>query len=258
MLKHMYILINYKILIIIRAEILEVRMVNLKIGKGFTLAEVLITLGIIGVVAAITIPNLITEHQKRTTVTKLQKAISVMNQAYRLSYDDVGEVSIEDAAAMGAKEYFNKYWAPYIKVLLYCDTYETCGYKTYFFDTFNYTNKPNILPAGYGTGFITMDGFFVNIRVKGGENNGKVTGQIFVDLNGTKKPNMVGKDVFILERRVDGEKGGVVIPFDSDASDEQINNVTCSSQSSEKTNGYGCAEKIRRAGWKIEKDYPWK
>ena len=46
-------------------------------GEGkkaaFTLAEVLITLGIIGVVAAMTIPNLITAHQKRVTVTKLQK-----------------------------------------------------------------------------------------------------------------------------------------------------------------------------------------
>lgn len=222
------------------------------------MAEVLITLGIIGVVAAITIPNLITEHQKRTTVTKLQKAISVMNQAYRLSYDDVGEVSIEDAAAMGSKEYFNKYWAPYIKVLLYCDTYETCGYKTYFFDTFNYTNKPNILPAGYGTGFITMDGVFVNIRTIAGQDAGRASGQIFVDLNGAQEPNMLGKDVFMLERRIDGEKGGVVLPFFSTSSDEQINKVTCSSQSSETTNGYGCAEKIKRAGWKIEKDYPWK
>ena len=68
----------------------------------------------------------------------------------------------------------------------------------------------------------------------------------------------IGKDVFILERRIDGEKGGVVIPYDADASDEQINNVTCSSQSSEKINGYGCAEKIRRAGWKIDNSYPWK
>lgn len=38
---------------------------------GFTLAEVLITLGVIGVVSAITIPTLITNHQKRQTVVKL-------------------------------------------------------------------------------------------------------------------------------------------------------------------------------------------
>lgn len=50
--------------------------------SAFTLAEVLITLGIIGIVAAMTIPTLITNHQKRQTVVKLQRAISVMNQAY--------------------------------------------------------------------------------------------------------------------------------------------------------------------------------
>lgn len=39
----------------------------LKNTKAFTLAEVLITLGIIGVVAALTIPGLITNFQKRET-----------------------------------------------------------------------------------------------------------------------------------------------------------------------------------------------
>ena len=43
--------------------------------KAFTLAEVLITLGIIGVVAAITIPGLITKYQKLVTVVKLKKYI---------------------------------------------------------------------------------------------------------------------------------------------------------------------------------------
>ena len=44
-----------------------------KIQVGFTLAEVLITLGIIGVVAAMTIPNLIAKYQKEQTVVKLKK-----------------------------------------------------------------------------------------------------------------------------------------------------------------------------------------
>ena len=43
--------------------------------KGFTLAEVLITLGIIGVVAAATIPSLITAYQKRATESQLKKPI---------------------------------------------------------------------------------------------------------------------------------------------------------------------------------------
>ena len=88
---------------------------NFKIGNiqarvkyGFTLAETLITLGIIGVVAALTIPTLIANYQKHETVTKLQRAISVINQAYKLSFDDVGEPS--SAFEVGNEEYFKTYW----------------------------------------------------------------------------------------------------------------------------------------------------
>ena len=61
---------------------------NIKFGKnkkGFTLAEVLITLGIIGVVAAMTIPNLMTNIQGARTRTQFKKAISTLNQAIRLN-----------------------------------------------------------------------------------------------------------------------------------------------------------------------------
>ena len=46
--------------------------------KAFTLAEILITLGIIGIVAAMTIPALMTHFQQEQTVTKLKKALSVI------------------------------------------------------------------------------------------------------------------------------------------------------------------------------------
>ena len=49
--------------------------------KGFTLAEVLITFGIIGVVAAITMPMLITHYQKQATVNQLKKAYSDRGRA---------------------------------------------------------------------------------------------------------------------------------------------------------------------------------
>lgn len=49
--------------------------------KAFTLAEVLITLGIIGVVAAITMPVLINKYQEIVTVTKVKKFYSLMSQA---------------------------------------------------------------------------------------------------------------------------------------------------------------------------------
>ena len=49
--------------------------------KAFTLAEVLITLGIIGVVAALTIPTLVSKYKEQATVAKVKKVNSVLNQA---------------------------------------------------------------------------------------------------------------------------------------------------------------------------------
>ncbi len=55
---------------------------------GFTLAEILITLGIIGVVAAVTIPMLISNYQKRSTETQLKKAYSLLVNASRQAIAD--------------------------------------------------------------------------------------------------------------------------------------------------------------------------
>jgi len=60
--------------------------------NAFTLAEVLITLGIIGVVAALTMPSLITNYQKKQTVVRLQKAYSALSQAVKLSQAQNGDV----------------------------------------------------------------------------------------------------------------------------------------------------------------------
>ena len=59
---------------------------------AFTLAEVLITLGIIGVVAALTLPTLIQNHQKQVYVTQLKKAYSTLNNAFNKMAVDEGVV----------------------------------------------------------------------------------------------------------------------------------------------------------------------
>lgn len=52
--------------------------------NAFTLAEVLITLGIIGVVAAITIPTLVNKNNEKIRETQLKKAYSTLSQVNRL------------------------------------------------------------------------------------------------------------------------------------------------------------------------------
>ena len=64
--------------------------------KAFTLAEVLITLLIIGVVAALTIPSVISDYTQREFKTGLQKAVSVLNEAIQINIAQEGETPYEN------------------------------------------------------------------------------------------------------------------------------------------------------------------
>lgn len=59
---------------------------------AFTLAEVLITLGIIGVVAAMTMPNLIAKYQLKEGITGYKKQLTILNQASRMVVSELGYV----------------------------------------------------------------------------------------------------------------------------------------------------------------------
>lgn len=64
---------------------------NLKKSRGFTLAEVLITLGIIGIVAAMSIPTIMSKIYEKRTVTQLKAAQSILSQAIKASEDEYGD-----------------------------------------------------------------------------------------------------------------------------------------------------------------------
>ena len=101
--------------------------------SAFTLAEVLITLAIIGVVAAMTIPTLIANYKKSIVETKLATFYSTINQAIRLSEVDNGELVtwtyfseepiydeegiVTGYISSGTLAWFNRYLAPYLKIV---------------------------------------------------------------------------------------------------------------------------------------------
>ena len=68
-----------------------------RIKRGFTLAEVLITLAIIGVVAALSIPSVISNSQQQEFKTGLRKAVSVLNSAITMNMAIEGESPYENA-----------------------------------------------------------------------------------------------------------------------------------------------------------------
>ena len=167
---------------------------------AFTLAEVLITLGIIGVVAALTLPTLIQNHQKQVYVTQLKKAYSTINNAYNKMAADEGVVDwnqtycssflwVEndlEATNANVNECFDRI-AKQMKVIKYKRYGEPCN-ETWceFFgsDSNDYwLNLTSIM--------VTADGITYLF------NCGSAYIDILVDVNGvTKGPNKAGRDVF--------------------------------------------------------------
>lgn len=62
-------------------------------NSAFTLAEVLITLGIIGIVASLTLPSLIQKYHEKQRVVQLKKAYSVLQNAFLMAKDEYGEIT---------------------------------------------------------------------------------------------------------------------------------------------------------------------
>lgn len=226
---------------------------------AFTLAEVLIVLGIIGIIAEMTIPTLQKEFQKKVTITQVQKVYTTLSQAIRQSEADNGPNSNwdwgVDTVNGSVRQSFDTYWGPYLKIMKYCDTYSDCGY-----DSSSPWLKPNsgsygmvLVYAPMRTTVMLADGTLLLVKAYQGA---AVAGDpnvpshyIYVDINGSKKPNMFGKDVF--EFVLDPQKG--FMPYGYDQNDAMMA-FSCNS-----TTGFGeyCAAKILRDGWQIKDDYPW-
>lgn len=93
---------------------------------AFTLAEVIITLGIIGVVAALTIPALIANHRKKVVTTRMEKFYSVMNQASRMSIVEHSEegftsgyesITLLSTTSQEIMDWYNEYYSKYLNTL---------------------------------------------------------------------------------------------------------------------------------------------
>ena len=73
---------------------------------GFTLAEVLITLGIIGVIASLTLPSLMTNTAEREYATAWKKAISSLTEAVQMNMamDNISFDDLIDESAPNVKD----------------------------------------------------------------------------------------------------------------------------------------------------------
>ena len=175
--------------------------------RAFTLAEVLITLGIIGIVAALTLPALIGKYKEKQTITAVKAAYSTFSQVFMQIVNDYGSLSAlapntqSGEHNSGLKENANytiKVMQKYIKTIKTCDKDTNCmmgiAYKTLDGSQSEiWDNYPNLQTGilANGTSFWILNECGMETQTDGG-----ACAQVGFDINGGKKPNIMGEDFF--------------------------------------------------------------
>lgn len=218
--------------------------------KAFTLAEVLITLGIIGTVAAMTMPAIIAKNNKIAIESKLKKTYSAFSQSLLFAAGELGDLSsieFRDGSNQTMEQMYYTYLKKYIKVSKDCFNATGCWAQS---KTLNGVNAGSLIGIGGNIiTFTTVDGISVcmdgynavdmtNTFGINTDNDGLI---LYIDVNGFKNPNVIGKDIFIFGFT---DKG--LMPAGKNKTQGEIN-AGCSRTG----NGYFCAAKVMGNGWHL-------
>lgn len=208
--------------------------------KAFTLAEVLITLGIIGIVAAMTIPALQQRIFERQTMAKVKTTYSILTQALKLSaeLDDNGYPegwglsgrTASDAVIVAEK------LKPHLKILNDCGTATDNKCRA---SKFSYLNGSTYTPGSSRYWVTLLNG--ATVSFSSGETNNNLFLYFFIDTNGPAQPNTWGRDLF--EFTYSEEYGLVPSGYPQIPSNDY--RVHCANLLS---TGYGCAYYILTFG----------
>ena len=158
-------------------------------SAAFTLAEVLVTLGIIGVVSAMTVPTLMQNYQRQSYVTQLHKVYNELSQALLKYQTDKNAINFKEAGLSGSEAY-TEFQKNYFKVVQDCGTTQTpcfaSSYKKMSGSSTNFKCKYGCMSLASGAAI-------------GGYGNGtNGVYEIVVDVNGQKGPNIFGRDAFTM------------------------------------------------------------
>lgn len=226
-------------------------------NNAFTLSEVLITLGIIGIVAAMTLPTLITNYRKQQTVVKLKQTYSLLNQAIVEAEQVEGDITTWNFGdkhfnSDEARNFIERYIAPYLKTVGKCYKY---GCNTKY--DLNKKEYPAYLENETHTGrSIYLENGLQIWTYTDSDEDPKIAG-IVVDLNGNGNPNLVGIDIFFFS--VTNKSNQVLLQGTGLKRTELLNhNGEGCKLSAKNIAGRYCGALIQYDGWKISNDYPFK
>ena len=227
---------------------------------AFTLAEVLITLGIIGVVAAMTLPGLIANYKKHEIAVRLKASYSILSQMLTRAQADYGDPVHWDFnsvyGSQGGMEnslkriesLVQKYFIPYLTNIQdhRIATLAEAGYPVYHLadGSVDAHNLNDLNKRHYVIEF--SNGTTVFVYVDSAVGFGTTNIILYIDVNGKKNPNVFGKDTFFA--KINSKTGRLEFYGAGVGKDDLIESC--------KTRNIVCGALIMHDGWEITRDYP--
>lgn len=170
---------------------------------AFTLAEVLITLGIIGIIAAMTFPSIVGRYREKATVAQLKKSYSLLSQVFnKIVYDtgsDPKDWGMGDMYDANSHIIMANKFVPYLKIAQNCVGKSTEYTKKHCIDNTRYSDIASMASVRLMDGTtIVFRNWTSSCNWKFGNNKylQNICGEIIVDTNGQKNPNILGNDMF--------------------------------------------------------------
>lgn len=229
--------------------------------KGFTLAEVLLTLTVVGIIASLTIPNLIISVQKQQFTAALKKTCSTLTQAgITLAQSHGGEISKDlsnYSYCMLTKSGVITWWpynCPYETLGDYLSIAKSCGngaaqgcwheeLEILSLDglVIDEISSYNWASGTAGRSAVIADGTLIRFQWFNDDPDQTHLFVFVVDVNGFKGPNTYGKDIFVLDM---DKYGNITTNTTYSYTNDSSSNCSTSCSESWKICGSGCAHKI--------------
>lgn len=214
---------------------------------AFTLAEVLITLGIIGVGAAMTLPTVINKYRGY-----------VLGQQFKKSYSNLSQVIIDmkkDLGIDGFKSNFvilsadQKYYDSVALNTFYTEFDKHINYVKELSNSYPVTNYSGTVTfTSVGGGDFTCPTYILPDGSSFGRNVNMNRIRLYIDTNGPyKKPNRYGFDIFEFVITDNTDLVKPLKPLKTDYTDEELEKLNymagfpCTKRSKQQLNGIGCS-----------------
>ncbi len=204
--------------------------------KGLTIGELLVTMAIIGVIAALVIPGFLKDYHKKLYTTKLHKSYEMLFSAIETACNDNNVSSFSQTPyASNDSTKWVEFLNTYLKTATPASTSAT--------DVFNPTYR--ILTSG-ANGGTSMEANSAKAKLKSGEaisiycfspTTNTRRCHITLDINGKEEPNIGGRDMY---------------RFSIDANNNHVLAISGSNRCGNDAGGHGCLQKIIDAGWVME------